>query len=160
METTKNTTTTYGWLQPDSRYQMPNRSILAGMVPMGLNTPYVESLSSYYLRLAHLHRLSPRVLAKDLIFPAIAKSESHGYGHQFHWNWPYFNSVTKTAEVWTEQLERLTSLKILNQLSFFSLKGLIPAAELIHRKRRWCPFCLDESGNALEVYDRLLWDVK
>jgi hypothetical protein len=145
------TNSDYEWWEP--LYQLPPRSVLAPMKPMGLDSPYVESLSSYYLRLAHLHQLSPRGLANHLIV-----AENHNCNAQVLFR-PYFNGVGKMPEMWTMKLERLTGLKCLNQLTFSFLKFLLPKRHLCAAKKKWCPVCHDESIGFSEMYERLLWNV-
>jgi hypothetical protein len=145
------TNSDYEWWEP--LYQLPPRSILVPMKPMGLDSPYVESLSSYYLRLAYLHQLSPRGLAKYVILPALKISNLE----RLDFYAPHFNGAGKIPDLWTQQLQRFTGLKNLNQLTFSSLNLLLPKMSLFTPKKRWCPACHDESSDVSEMYDRLLW---
>ena len=147
------TNSDYEWWEP--LYQLPPRSVLVPMKPMGLDSPYVESLLSYYLRLAHLHQLSPRGLANHLIL-TVAENPKCNNRVLSKRN---FNGVGKMPELWTMQLERLTGLKCLNQLTFSFLKFLIPNYNLCAAKKKWCPVCHDESVGFSEMYERLLWNV-
>ena len=48
---------------------LPPRSRLYSLAPMGIGTSQVESLTSYVMRLAEAHAVSPGTLIRQEIFP-------------------------------------------------------------------------------------------
>jgi transcriptional regulator with XRE-family HTH domain len=144
----------YDWWQPDHRYALPPRSIFVNLQPIDINGPYVENLSSFFLRLSHLHRLSPRKIAQRFI---ISRCETF---RATACDIPAFNGACNGAQVWTKHLEVLTGTKNLDRLSFCGLESFITQSGLMARNKKWCPICHDESISAgTELYDRLLWAV-
>src|SRR6266571_3591664 len=53
---------------------LPPRSRLYCLAPIGVGTPMVECLTSYINRLAWLYRISPRILVAEEIMPHLSGS--------------------------------------------------------------------------------------
>src|SRR5918992_5709155 len=53
---------------------IPPRSVLYQMKPIGVGTPFVESLTSYICRLAAVHSLSFGALYEFLLVPSLNKA--------------------------------------------------------------------------------------
>ncbi len=53
---------------------IPARSRLFQLEPIGIGTPYVESLTSYIVRLAKAHCLLPRTLITKMIAPQLEQT--------------------------------------------------------------------------------------
>src|SRR5947209_5846010 len=58
---------------------MPQASTLYALTPIGLGTPFVESLTSYIARLALAHCLFPGILMRHVMVP-FAEGHSTGEG--------------------------------------------------------------------------------
>jgi hypothetical protein len=143
-----------GWAKPV--ITMPPRTTLARLLPVGLNTPFVENLSSYFIRLADLHHLSPRVLANYVVLNSLPTSKFD----LVKFYKPRFNGVGKTPFKWTEVLGHLTGLETLWQLSLANLKSILPPTGLTFPIKRWCPMCYDDNYRSITpIYDKLLWDI-
>ena len=143
------------WWRPDPAYILPPRTTLARLPPMGSGGPYVESMASFFFRLACLHRVSPSVLTDHLVFPDDKTKKQY-------WSWidPAFNATVKYLDKWIERLELLTGNRGLESLTFKPLASLIPHQGFMVRKSRICPLCHDQSiKEKSEMYDRLLWSV-
>ena len=56
--------TEFHLIEVDPSELLPPRSVLTTLQPLGLGTPYRESLSSFFQRLADQHSLSPKVLVQ------------------------------------------------------------------------------------------------
>src|ERR1700690_2604180 len=101
---------------------IPPRSVLAALKPMGLGTQYRESLSSYYLALAHLHVISPKNLARKIMVPRIAGNERRGEDSYILWKLPLFNGIGTVPEAWANHLSELTGQKDLIDLTLVPLR--------------------------------------
>jgi hypothetical protein len=131
---------------------MPPRSTLSRLEPIGIGTPYVESLSSYFLRLSHVHHVTPRVLGSYL------GKQCHGLDFDnSEFFKPRFNGVGTIPEHWTKALESMTHQTNLSNLSLLRLRSLLPIRNLMSPKKRWCPICYIENKSA--AYDCLIWDI-
>src|SRR5215211_5768424 len=89
---------------------LPPRSRLYSLVPIGLGTPYVESLTSYVSRLAVAHCLEVGKLIAGVIAPAIGKNNvlhkySSGLSVRFCLNAQNINNMGITATDWVRVLE-------------------------------------------------------
>ena len=53
---------------------LPARSRLYSLEPVGIGSPYTESLTSYTIRLAEFHHVSLKDLVTQEIFPLLGKA--------------------------------------------------------------------------------------
>ncbi len=145
-------------VDPDVR--IPQRSVLASLRPMGLGTAYRQSLSSYYLELAHLHHLSPITLAREIIVPRIKVGKAHLNDDNFIlWKLPLFNGIGTVPETWAEHLSALTGQKDLIDLTLVPLRPYTNSQHLMSIKKKWCPLCFSEAAKEGRVYGQLLWEL-
>lgn len=135
---------------------MPPRSVLNGLQPMGLGTPWVESLSSYFQRLADSHHVTPKILARDMVLPRLgfSKRTSSHQADRF-WRSTFFNGMGEVPEKWVKVLEDLTKVQGLVRLTLLPLRGRVGIQGTSGQGRRWCPLCLKEG----EPYGQLLWEI-
>jgi hypothetical protein len=127
---------------------------------MGLGTPFRESLSSYYLALAHLHHLSPRTLAKELIIPPKEDgAERQGDDAFTSWKLSLFNGIGAVPGIWAKRLGELTGRNDLIDLTLVPLRPYTHRQRLMSAKKRWCPLCLAEAEKEGRVYGHLLWEI-
>ena len=147
----------FEWWYPDPDCEIPKRTVLSSLPPIGLDTGYVESLSSYFFRLANLHHLSPRTLAEYLIIPHLLtlkiKKEAA------NWLTSNFNGIGKSSDEWASQLELLTDQNRIKELTLISLKSLLPAKKLLSQIKKWCPRCIEDSSQNGAGYGQLLWEI-
>ena len=54
--------------------QIPPRSTLYSLAPLGVGTPGIESLTSYVNRLAQVYHVGPRVLVAQHILPHLSEA--------------------------------------------------------------------------------------
>lgn len=150
----------YPLVGADPEGRMPPRSVLAALRPMGLGTPYRESLSSYYLELAHIHHLSPKILAREIVVPRIKVGNAHWDKDLFIlWKLPLFNSIGVVPEQWANQLCELTGQKDLIDLTLVPLRPYMSTQRLMSSTKRWCPLCLSEAVREGRAYGQLLWAI-
>lgn len=142
------------------RYELPPRTVLAALTPMGLGTPYIESLSSYFQRLASWHSVSPKALARTQILNRLGFNKRVGeeQADRF-WRTSFFNGMGEVPEAWCRILEDLTGVAGLRRLTLLPLQGRVSIRGCASAEKRWCPHCLFEAENAGEAYGQLLWEI-
>lgn len=127
---------------------LPDRSSLYSLSPVGIGTPYVESLSSYLTRLAEAHVVSVWQLIRHVsrvarCYPHRAKGLGKG-SHRF-----------------LEALKAATCRKDLHRLTLCPLQRVISQLLVFRNVRAWCPACLEgwqTSGDP--IYGYLLWTLR
>jgi len=128
---------------------VPPRSRLHSIEPIGVGTPFVESLSGYMIRLAASHA----VRVSDLIEHELR--ESIPYFHAPAGILNAINGVSEGAQNWVSALERFTLRDNLRFLTLLPFASLLNTPCLIRRKRAWCPRCYESQGQ--DVYEQLIW---
>lgn len=145
------------------------RSRLFCLKPVGVGTPYTESLSSYVNRLAQEHCLTSQKLIMGEIAPLILKDEdksallkksvSHILGNTDAK--PAINGMREMTGELVRVLEQLTMRQDLGFLTLLSWKGMIYDRQLFRNYRAWCPCCLEEwKREKKTIYEPLLWSFK
>ena len=134
---------------------MNSRSVLHAIEPIGLGTPEVESLTSYFCRLAHSHSMAAVQLARWIL---------ERYGQtvptDFKWCQRNFISMAVETEHWAAWLSELTGIGDLDRLSLTPWRHLIGVPGLTPTSDHWCPCCLAEDRAAGRVtHFRLSWDL-
>ncbi|MDJ0571063.1 MAG: TniQ family protein [Pleurocapsa sp. MO_192.B19] len=145
--------------------QLPIRSRLNHLEPMAINTPFVESLTSYITRLAESHSVLVSTLMTREIAPILTNDNTE-YGSKRGLN-SLFNcgaAINSTGEIVKLFLDSLTQLTLNNNLSaltLLSLKGCFSDRELLSRSKTWCPDCYQDWKKSKKViYEPLLWTFK
>jgi transcriptional regulator with XRE-family HTH domain len=141
----------------------PLRSRLYSLVPLGMGTPLVESLSCYINRLAWTYRISPRVLLAQEIVSHL--SGSYHFGSSYHLlaafcrSWAMsINGAGATAADWSDTLERLTMRADLRGLTSYQWAAGLPPQGLLHKTPAWCPVCYSNwREEKRSIYQPLLW---
>ncbi len=142
---------------------LPPRSRLYRLKPIGIGTPYVESLTSYIMRLAESHCVTPQALVQREIFPLWNQTGTiQNYSSWFSKFWwtgsPVLNGVSPITAQWVQVLQTLTSNDNLHFLTMLTWSELIGVNNLLRRKKAWCPRCFQEwRQNRQIVYEPLLW---
>lgn len=130
------------------------RSTLHALAPQGQSSPEVESLTSYFCRLAYSHSVTAQKLA-DWLLAHFNNSVSDRYG----WHQRSFSSQSAESERWAAWLAELTSIGGLDRLTLAPWRDLVGMPGLASRTDRWCPCCLSEDRSSGTPYLRLSWDV-
>ena len=131
---------------------IPARSRLHSIEPIGIGTPFVESLTGYMIRLAASHA----VRVSDLI------------EHELRMSIPYFhapagipnaiNGVNEGARNWVSALETFTLRDNLQLLTLLPFASLLATPFLIRQERAWCPRCYEsQTAQGQDVYEQLVW---
>lgn len=133
------------------------RSVLHALQPIGQGTPEVESLLSYFCRLAVSHSTSTLSLSRT-----VAELFQLDIARNFDWHERQLAGIRESALTWSSALSALTTVPGLDELTFLTWKEVISQNGLsMVTKGQFCPACLAEdraSGRA--PYFRLAWESK
>jgi hypothetical protein len=147
------------------KLQLPERSRLYHLLPVGIGTPFVESLTSYIARLAESHSVLPGILMSRELASVVEKpylSSSASMGLRALFNRAHaLNGTGDMAGDWVEALEKLTLRNDLRFLTLLSYAEIFPSHGLLRNRKVWCPTCYQEwltSGQI--VYHPLLWTIE
>jgi hypothetical protein len=142
---------------------IPARSRFYHLAPVGLGTPYVESLTSYITRLAEAHCLSTRTLVAQEILPRLAKPYllHPNYDNSAHvWlgRGRLLNGLESWAQAGAQALETLTARPDLRFLTMSPWANVLSSWGLLRSTRAWCAACYEEWRQTGQlIYDPLLW---
>ncbi|HHT7085250.1 TniQ family protein [Bacillus anthracis] len=135
-------------------------STLYSIEPIGLGTPYVESLTSYISRLAYIHNVRVGVLIKKVIAKELKnellKNKIYNDGA---------SSVTKGINGfgdicldYVQALEKLTLRNDIIYLTMLSWTSIINVRKIVDNHRKWCSDCLGEwKEQGRPIYEPLIW---
>jgi len=131
------------------------RSTLHALMPMGQGTTDVESLTSYFCRLAHSHGMTARNLAAWTL-----EHYEQPIPDDFKWFRRSFAGMSEETEQWAVWLSELTGVADLDHLTLAPWRHLISNPSLTPVSDRWCPCCLTEDlASQASPYLRLNWDL-
>lgn len=143
--------------------QLPPRSRLYRLEPIGIGTPYVESLTSYIARLAEAHCVTPKSLIMEEIMPIQSHTGQRvNYYSRLSKLWDNnaisLNGVTSAARQWVERLQALTTCENLRFLTMLTWANVIGLNKLLRYRKAWCPLCYEAWRQTHHVvYEPLLW---
>jgi hypothetical protein len=131
------------------------------LLPCGLGTSAVESLSSYVVRLAQAHRVRVHTLVARVLRPYLGSILGHlPYTAQLASFWlrdaASINGLSGLSQAWVEALGQLTGVGGLAGLTMLGWVKVVAPRALMRSTRAWCPDCYAEAREG-KVYDRLLW---
>ena len=143
---------------------LPPRSRLYPLEPIGVGTPLVESLTGYIARLAEAHCVSTFVLYSKEIDALTGKGNIFSFrlegnaGYSTH----TINGRGIPAADFVRALESLTCRPDLRYLTLLPWADVLPAqGGLQRRPRAWCAQCLCMwQADAKPLYEPLLWTLK
>lgn len=150
-------------MEKHSNETTPPRSRLYSLVPLGLGTAWVESLTSYINRLAWTYRVSSRQLVRYEIVPRLSspyrvylyETSQMSFGRYKAMS---VNGTGAAANDWSETLGQLTLRPDLQTLNLRRWGNHVPAMGLLRRFPAWCPQCYQEWRETEQsLYQPLLW---
>jgi hypothetical protein len=160
--------TEYEYWEPVNT-EIPPRSRLFPLVPMGVGTEQAESLTSYVMRLAEAHCLYVTTFYSLILHPA-AKAEAenqssegsriglkgaYGITHNGH----AWNGVSEVAACHVRALERLTGATQLHLLTWLPWAAAL--SHHLRQRRAYCPACFSQWRNEGQtIYEPLLWTLQ
>jgi hypothetical protein len=145
--------------------EIPPRSRLFHLTPIGVGTPLVESLTSYISRLAIAHSVTTgtlvtRDISHTIMEGAIPIDLCTGYVAVKRAG-EGVNSLTPTARDWANALQKLTLRRDIVPLTMLHWAELIHPVGLMRERKAWCPACYqEEQERNREPYDQLRWAVQ
>ena len=142
---------------------MPKRSMFYNLQPIGVGTPYVESLTSYISRLAYAHNMNPGLLISNYLAPTLKKEYlmNGKTGVRFYKKSHYLNSIGDNAKEFVDVLSQMTGVLELRSLTMLPWARVIPGLGLMKENRAWCPDCYNEWHEKGEtLYEPLLWTLE
>jgi hypothetical protein len=135
---------------------LPPRSRLYALEPIGVGTPFVESLSRYVVRLADAHAVSVGdLVGRELSLFAAKPLTSFGRfmrqnrpnSHGFYGRTYALNGFGESSERWIDALERATLRTMLRFLTLSPFNGVFSRQGASRDTRVWCPACYREWRN-------------
>ncbi len=125
---------------------IPERSLLYCLKPVGIGTPQVESLSGYVSRLAEAHDLSvgdlvgrkPLSNARSGLYRRTTFSRSRPRSHVFHAGDNDINGMCRKARKWIGAFQDVTHRQDLFRLTLVPLTKVISDMLLLRKRRAWC----------------------
>jgi len=142
---------------------IPPRSCLYHLDPVGVETPSVESFTSYVARLAGAHCVTPRALISKVIFPLQGKVDtSPNFSSRLNAIWhrdaSTLNGTSPVASEWVETVQAITTCSHLRFLTMLSFRDVVAMKRLLRQRKAWCPSCYEEWRCQNQVvYEPLLW---
>ncbi len=143
---------------------IPPRSRLYSLTPLGLNSPLVESLTSYICRLAYEHHLEVGTLIQYNITPILGKryiadDNSRSISSFLRYAGP-INGNGIMASDWVGALGALTLRPDLAFLTLLVGTDVLSQRDLLQPVRQWCPKCYDAwRRQGTIIYEPLLWSI-
>jgi DNA-binding phage protein len=137
-------------------YSISNpRSTLHALTPIGVGTPEVESLLSYFCRLAVSHSVSVAALCRQ-----VAGTVGWELSEKHEWHAGNIGGIGDAASNWSAALSALTSVERLDRLTLLPWRDVIAQTSLAATRARWCPACFaEDKESGKPPYFRLAWDV-
>jgi len=143
--------------------QLPERSRLYSLPPIGGGTGEVECATSYLARLANAHCVSTWQLLKQEIASRLFGAEANlrnRLSELVSTMGSAFNGENDTSKKFIGILSALTGRKDLCELTMSFCHGFIGPRFLVRVKQAWCAACLSEfKAKSLEIYYPLLWQL-
>ncbi len=139
-----------------------NVSKLYNLTPIGLNTPFIESLTSYVIRLAEEHCVITGTLIGKVITPTLDKhylnrAASRGGGGLYK-NATSLNGVSSGTKDLVDAVESLTLRNDLITTTLLNWSKVLPTRGLLRKHKAWCPLCIEEwLLNGKSIYEPLIW---
>ena len=141
---------------------VPFRSRLYHLEPIGVGTPYVESLTGFLMRLSQAHSLEVNTLVARKISnyfdqKYLQTNRSKGLSTLFN-KGAALNSNGILASQLYQSLEKLTLRKDLSRLTLLGFNKVFSSRKLLRQSKAWCPVCYEQRRRANEIiYEPLLW---
>lgn len=135
-----------------SRADAPTRRVLFRQRPIGLGTPFVESMESYTCRLARRHGVARCTLEQLVIgrFEPAPCLDKHGP--------PRLDAPTEGAATFADRLAALTGCDEVRALGLGRFAGRLPTGLALRQQRAWCGKCFHDSRTrGEEAHLQLLW---
>lgn len=147
-------------LWPAPSDNLPRRSRLFNLAPIGVGTIHQEALSSYMVRLARAHSVSPLDLCNRELIPITDIKVGNAVWSFAATNAKTLNGMNKYASEATRGFHLLTGRNDLENCTLLPWKDVLDnkAVNLLHPHPRWCPACfIAWRAQSKDPYWPLLW---
>lgn len=136
--------------------EIPSRSTLYSIPPIGTGTVYVESLTSYVSRLINAHNLNSGVFFTKIIYPYLGKETYPRDGFTPRKSCTFNNFHQRSKEL-VSALTDLTTNSNLEEHSLINFSAFLSNYE-VRSIKYWCPYCFQASEDSKQpVFEKLLW---
>jgi hypothetical protein len=136
--------------------QVPPRSRLFHLEPIGLDTPLIESLSGYISRLALEHFTTLHHLMSEIVAPMFKTNIKSRYATS-----NYGRAINGAGDMAAGLVDVFEQLTLRNDLRFTTMllwREVFPNMQLIRHHRAWCAACYAEWRDSNQaIYDPLIW---
>jgi len=144
---------------------MPTRNTLYALEPIGVGTPFVESLTSYLARLAEAHCVFPGTLLQKVLVPQLAtlfpQKSRKALVRECEDRSHAINAAGLHAQRMLVALETLTGLHDLRSLTLVMWANVLFGKGATRLQKAWCPVCYEAwRRQGRIVYDPLLWTLE
>ncbi|OIQ75961.1 hypothetical protein GALL_423630 [mine drainage metagenome] len=126
--------------------EMPPRSRLFRLEPIGIGTAMQESLLGYIVRLAREHHVRPLTLIKSEILPLTEIRHLKSSSSFLTKYTKTINAHMKYAREFCRATQQLTQRDDLDNLTFLPWADVLDSkgAKVLHPHPKWCPACFQE----------------
>ncbi|MBD1836306.1 helix-turn-helix domain-containing protein [Cyanobacteria bacterium FACHB-472] len=145
--------------------ELPKRSRLYHLPPVGIGSPFVESLTSYIARLAESHSVLPSVLISKEITPYLKKVFAKRLSsRRLRALFDRARALNGTGDIAMDFVQALETLTLRSDLCFLTLQScasILAQRGLFRPYKAWCPTCYQEWLTSGQIaYDPLLWIIE
>lgn len=141
---------------------IPVRSQLYRLVPAGAGTLLVESLTSFLMRLAAAHQLTPGKLIR-IALPGLWRGARSGnllpQGEVYRGG-QFANGLGPEAGAWVREIGRATRRDDLDRLTLLPWQAVLPPTHLLRPNLGHCPQCLEDMVGQGVVHEPLAWALR
>lgn len=146
-------------------YTQIDRSFIYNIAPIGVGTPFVESLSGYLSRIASLHLIRSGDLIGKIITPMLNKRYLNNQvfkgGDGLYKSSNGINGIGILAQEITNILGELTFRTDIKSTTLLNWSDVLSTRGLLKKQRAWCPECyMEDYSNQGVTYERLIWNFK
>ncbi|MCY9764988.1 TniQ family protein [Paenibacillus alvei] len=128
---------------------VPKRSNYSSLKPVGVGTPFVESLTSYLTRLAEIHCVN----VTDIVMEACVNIK---WVNEYA---TYLNDHDSLVEEIVHHLEKNIICRELNPLTLINWRFVDRG--IVRRNKAWCPICFFQWQESNQImYEPLIWCFK
>lgn len=142
-----------------------HRSSLYNIVPIGIGTIEVESLSSYISRLADAHCITVGDIMTHFIAPKMDKKYINNIvlngGNGFYKSSSAINGYGIIAYDFIKIMSSLTCREDIRRTTLDNCRELVPFRGLLKNRRYWCSSCFQtDFENNKVIFERLSWTLQ
>ncbi|MCG2578049.1 TniQ family protein [Dechloromonas sp. XY25] len=143
----------------DNLPDIPPRSRLFSLEPIGIGTPMSEGLKSYIIRLAEAYSISPRRLIREEFTKFAPELANYRYFGPTKYAIA-IDGLYRYSELFARSVENLCGLPEARNLTLQPLNALLPFTGVGMCAPRWCSSCYAEMRESRQqLYQPLAWSL-